>query len=108
MSPYDPTKYGKNDYRREIFVDDIIRAGIFDLVRSNEIQKFINDGIFEDASDVFEIYNNATSFLPHRCNDSCLVKKADGQLNCRKIDNVSVEQTSHTPESNWRTCHAVC
>lgn len=79
------------------FVDDIIRAGIFDLVRSNEIQKFIDDGIFEDTSDIFEVYDNAASFLPHRCNDSCLVKKADGEFRCRKIDNVraSNDNTSH-------------
>ena len=46
---------------------------------------------------MFEVYKNAASFLPHRCNDSCLVKRADGQLRCRKIDNVraSSDNTSH-------------
>ena len=71
------------------FVDDLIRAGIFDIVRSDEVDDLINEGIFENEDDIIEVIGNAEKFLPHRCNDTCLVRRADGTLQCRKIDNVN-------------------
>ena len=90
-------KIDKMTVEEKHFVDDIIQTGIFDLVRPNKVQKFIDEGVFENPCDTFEVYNNASSFLPHRCNDSCLVKKANRELRCRKIDNVraSSDKTSH-------------
>ena len=43
------------------------------------------------------MYENAELFLPHRCNDSCLVMNPDGSYRCRKIDNVkaSADNTKH-------------
>ena len=79
------------------FVENLIRASIFDIVRPDEIGKYIDEGIFEDEEDVYFMFKDAETFLPHRCNDACLVKKPDGTLRCRKIDNVtaSSDNTKH-------------
>ena len=78
-------------------VDDLIRASIFDIVRSDEVADLINEGIFKEEDDIFELIENAEKFLPHRCNDACLVRRADGTLRCRKIDNLRAtpDNTSH-------------
>ena len=34
------------------------------------------------------MYEHAETYLPHRCNDRCIVKNEDGTFRCRKIDNV--------------------
>ena len=57
----------------------------------------IEDGIFKSIDDLDRLYNNAVKFLPHRCNDGCLVKRPDGSLRCRKLDNlqISKDNTKH-------------
>ena len=80
------------------FVNDIIQAGIFEIVRYDEVEKLVEDGTYKTKMDVFETYDNALKFLPHRYNDSCLVKNKDGTFRCRKINNleVSEDNTKHT------------
>jgi hypothetical protein len=57
----------------------------------------MEDGIFTHREDVAKVYENATKFLPHICNDACLVKKSDGTFRCRKIDSLkaSPDNTTH-------------
>ena len=57
----------------EDFVNNLIRASIFDIVKTEEVQRFVQEGIFDNEYDIFTLYENAELFLPHRCNDSCLV-----------------------------------
>ena len=79
------------------FVDNLICASIFDIVRPEEADKFIEDGIFATVDDIHTVYNDGINFLPHKCNDGCLVKNSDGTLRCRKLNNlhVSKENTKH-------------
>ena len=79
------------------FMNELIRASIFDIVRYDEIDRYIQDGVFESHHDISNVYENAELFLPHRCNDSCLVRNPDGTFRCRKIDNVraSDDNTKH-------------
>ena len=51
-----------------LFVNDLIRASIFDIVKSNEIDKFIEDSIFVHKDDVTTVYENVKKVLPHNCN----------------------------------------
>jgi hypothetical protein len=83
---------------KRIFVNDLIRASIFDIVRPDEIDRFMKDGIFTHREDVAKVHENAKKSLPHICNDACLVKKSDGTFRCRKIDNLkaSPDNTKHT------------
>ena len=60
------------------FVDNLIRASIFDIVKPEEIDRYIEEGIFDTDDDVNIVYNDGSTFLPHRCNDGFLVKQADG------------------------------
>ena len=79
------------------FVEDLVRASIMDIVRSDEIDKFVDQGVFEYEEDVTSVYKDAEDFLPHRCNSRCLVKTASG-FRCRKLDNLkaSKDNTKNT------------
>ena len=65
------------------FVDDLIRASIFDIVKAEEISKFIE-------YDICTVYDNGMTFLPHHCNNTCLVNNPDRKFSCQKLDNVRV------------------
>ena len=79
------------------FVNDLIRASIFDIVRPDEVDRFMKEGVFTYRHDIFKVWENTGKFLPHICNDGCLVKNADGTFRCRKIDNLkaSPDNTKH-------------
>lgn len=79
------------------FVDDLIRASVFDIVRPDEVQRFIDEGVFECVHDIHEVTDNGIAFLPHACTDRCLVKREDGTLRCRVKDyaNASTDNTQH-------------
>ena len=78
-------------------VDNLVRASIFDIVKPEEAEKIIEDGIFSTIDDIHTVYNDGINFLPHKCNDGCLVKNPEGTLRCRKLNNlhVSKDNTKH-------------
>ena len=71
----------------------MIRASIFDNVKSDEVDQFMKEGIFIIRLMVFTVYENG-EILPHRCNDPCLVRKPDGFFRCQELDNVSASSDS--------------
>ena len=79
------------------FVNDLVRASIFGIVRISEVEKFINDGVFKLEHDLWSVVHNEENFLPHHCNYTCLVKTPDGVFRCRKLNNLKVSKynTSH-------------
>ena len=46
-------------------LDDLIRASIYDIVRSDEMQHLIDDGIFNEVTDVLKMKQDAAIILPH-------------------------------------------
>ena len=70
---------------KRTFVNDLIRASIFDIVRPDEIDRFMEDGIFTHREDVANVYENAMKFLPHVCNNACLVKNLMELFNAGKL-----------------------
>ena len=48
-------------------MEDLIRASVIDIVRSDEIQDFVDDGLFKEYSDVFVIQELARKNLAHKC-----------------------------------------
>ena len=86
--------FGLMNEEEKAFVNDLIRASIYDIVRSDEVPKMIEEGIFNHLKDVHTIYQDVEKFLTHRCNDSCLVRRPDGSFRCRKIDNVRASTDS--------------
>ena len=51
------------------FVNDLIRASICDIVRPDEVEKFVEEGVFTNVHDIHQVYEHAATYLPHRCND---------------------------------------
>jgi hypothetical protein len=82
---------------QKAFVMDLVRADVFSIVRTQDIQEYINEGLFDSVEDTHEIYKNASSYLGHKCNERCQKMVAPGVYKCRK-DNyatMSPDTTSH-------------
>ena len=60
------------------FVKDLIRASIFDVVRPNEVERYVKEGFFTKMHDIHKVYEKAEKYLLHRRNERCFVKRADG------------------------------
>ena len=57
-------------------------AYVFDVIISDDIEDFIANNII---SSKYEVDNNTESditFINHKCNDRCMVKKSTGELIC--------------------------
>ena len=52
-------KWDKMTEEGKDFVNDLIRASIFDIVKPKEIDTFIIEGIFSDLMDLYNAYDNA-------------------------------------------------
>ena len=40
--------------------------------------------------DIYKMYDNGILFVPHHCNEACLVNNPYGTFRCQKLDNVRV------------------
>ena len=82
-------------------VNDLIRASIIDIVRSDEVQSLIDEGILNEYDDVYTIQDLARGILAHKCNPRCMQCKGDGEVpenfKCRKPNNlkISPDNTQH-------------
>ena len=38
------------------FVKDLIRASIFDIVRPNEVERYVKEGVFTNVHDIHKVY----------------------------------------------------
>ena len=45
------------------FIDDLIRASIFDIGKTEEISKFLEDGVFALEYEINKVYDNGMSFF---------------------------------------------
>ena len=84
-------------------VNDLVRASICDIVRPDEVQQFINNGIFKAVGDLEIMIEDATRTLSHSCvNRRCLnrvrVEGFPDKIICKKIHNlkISKDNTDHT------------
>lgn len=48
-------------------MDDLIRASICDIIRSDKVEDLIKDGIFKSVDDHRYIQRDAGNILPHIC-----------------------------------------
>ena len=49
-------------------LENLARANICDIVKQEEVQDFIDDGILKEQNDALEVQQLARQILPHRCN----------------------------------------
>ena len=77
------------DMRRYVF--DLVKTSCMEVCVSDEIQYYIDKGLFKDASCWEKVMEN-TAFLVHKCNERCQMKcgPGDGPENykCRKMHSV--------------------
>ena len=75
-------------------MNDLIRASIYDIVRSDEVQHLIDDGIFISVDDHKDMQINAGDILPHICTVCCKAKVGNNgnpdDFQCRKKDNLKM------------------
>ena len=53
---------------------ELVRASIANIVRLDEVQGLVDEGIFERFEDVYELQDLADIILPHRCAPRCLMR----------------------------------
>ena len=71
------------------FIGLLQKNSLCDIVRSDEIDEYIEKGLLSSEEDWKYMRSCATSFLPHNCNiKRCLIKfgPKKGQHFCKKID----------------------
>jgi hypothetical protein len=65
-------------------VNDCIRASVLDIVRVDEVQRHVDEGLFKHPSDLKNVIDIAMAVLPHKCNPRCLVMTGPNKFTCRK------------------------
>ena len=61
-------------------MQDLIRASVVEIVRTDEVQSLIDEGILDEYDDVYKIQDLAKSILAHRCNPRCLRRVGPGEV----------------------------
>ena len=65
-----------------------------DIVRSDEVQKLVDEGILDEYNDIYTIQELARAILAHRCNPRCLRRVGDGDgpdnFKCRNPNNLNI------------------
>ena len=86
--------------QKETFLD-LIRESVVDIVRHDEVQELIDNGILNEYEDIYELQELAKSILAHKCGSRCFSRKGAGDsidnFKCRKTNNlkVSPDNTKH-------------
>ena len=83
-------------------LEELIRAYVCDIVRDEDLEKLIDEGIIKSIDDVISIEKDASFFLPHKCFMRCLKRVAyrgdENDYICKKPNNnvLSEDPTRHT------------
>lgn len=80
------------------FVHDLTRCSVLDIVRPNEVQRYIDEGVFKSIDDWKDTIVSARKHVGHICDSRCLARIEDGKVRCRKINylKASRDNTKHT------------
>ena len=82
------------DDKQKLF--DLIRNNVIDIIKPEEIESVIDEGLIKHKDDVIEVQHDGLSYLLHRCNSRCLVPDKSGKLICRATNYQSTkENTKH-------------
>jgi hypothetical protein len=75
-----------DDGESEAVTLDRIRGSTTDLIRAQELDSRIQEGLIADEREAIHITNEATRILKHTCTARCKKLMSNGQLTCR-VDN---------------------
>jgi hypothetical protein len=66
------------------FVNNLIRADLGCIVRPDEAQSFVDNGILQSIYEIDDVIKDASTFLPHKCNERCQERISQEETRCRK------------------------
>ena len=72
------------------FVNNLIRASYMEIVRPEECQRLIREGLIKDVFEVKKIHDLGKKILSHRCSPRCQVMVGPNKFVCRKPNNLSL------------------
>ena len=93
--------YNKMNDAMENKINELIRASVAEIVRTDEVEQCINEGVFSSWEDLQTLQHRAANTLKHRCNPRCMRRVGDGDgpenFVCRKLNNLllSKDNTKH-------------
>jgi hypothetical protein len=76
-----------DDGELEAVTLDRIRGSTTDLIRAQELDGLIQEGLIADEREAIHVTNEATRILKHTCTARCKKLMSNGQLTCRVDDN---------------------
>ena len=80
----------------KIFFADLIRNNVCDVIKADEVESLIEEGIIITADDVNGVQDDLVDFCIHRCGPRCLVPGGKGGMRCKaKNFQQSKENTRH-------------
>ena len=70
--------------QEKYFVNDLVRASYLDIIKMDEIPRYLQEGLFKTASDAREITKLGKSTLGHLyCTPKCQVRVGENKYICR-------------------------
>ena len=84
------------DDQEQAFVQDLIRASNNEMVRPEEVEPLIEEGVFKNQEDWLDMQRDGEKFLPHICNERCKMRVSSNgkpeDTKCRKINNNKISK----------------
>ena len=89
---------------------DLIRASVLEVVRSDEVNKLIDAGVFDSMNDYYGMLVDAANFLGLVCNPRCLARVGHNEFRCRKPNNriLTTDNTNHVYKNLPNDCSYNC
>ena len=85
----------------KLFVNDCIRASVLDIVKVEETNRLIDEGLWKNKNEIYKLTSLATSILSHKCSPRCLVMIDENKFVCRKPNYLKMNPPSgNTIEKN--------
>ena len=66
----------------KLFVNDCIRASVLDIVKVEETNRLIDEGLWKNKNEVYKLTSLATSILSHKYSPRCLVMIDENKFVC--------------------------
>ena len=80
--------------QEKVFVKDLIRASNCEIVRPEEVEDLIREGVFKNYDSWMEMQSYGETFLTHICNERRLMRvKSEGgkdDFNLRILQNILI------------------
>ena len=69
------------------FVDKLIRTNHIDICPSDDVEQYLNEGIFKTEDEKNDLQEYAKKILRHNCSSRCQERTGDNEFRCRHSNN---------------------